>query len=83
MDDLRTQIFDYIVDHKTRNDGLSPTLAEICEALNISTKSVVVYHLDRLELAGLIERCSQARGIRVTGGRWIAPGVSPRGRQCE
>lgn len=46
--------------------GLSPTIEEIRAALNLSSKSLVHYHLKRLEKAGLIARLpNKSRGIRL------------------
>jgi len=46
--------------------GLSPSLQDIGDALNLSGPTVL-YHLRRLEQVGLIERIAGAsRGIRLT-----------------
>jgi predicted transcriptional regulator len=46
--------------------GLSPTIEEIRVALNLSSKSLVHYHLKGLEKAGLIARLpNKSRGIRL------------------
>ena len=56
------QILDYL---RTR-DGIPPTVREIRDALDISSTSVVFYHLDKLEEQGLISRQpGKARTIQV------------------
>ena len=56
------QILDYL---RTR-DGIPPTVREIRDALDISSTSVVSYHLDKLEEQGLITRQREkARSIQV------------------
>lgn len=48
--------------------GYPPTLEEIRTGLNISTKSLVNYHLEVLESAGYITRSPNTpRGIRLSG----------------
>ena len=37
-------------------EGYSPSIRDIMEATSISSTSVVRYHIDRLEWAGVIER---------------------------
>lgn len=59
-----------ICQYKRANDGIAPSLRELSETCQISSTSVIKYHLRRLERAGLIEMGSGARSIRVTGGRW-------------
>jgi hypothetical protein len=73
---LRPQVYDFIVKFKQTHDGVSPSVAEICEGCEISSNSVVVGHLHSLERLGLIE-CGYGKGksrmIAVCGGRWIPP----------
>ena len=64
-------VYDFIVQYKINNTGLSPTLREIIAGTDITSTSVVNYYLDRLEIAGLIYRnTKQHKGIRVVGGKW-------------
>ncbi len=54
--------------------GWMPTLREICDRCDISSKSVVNYHLHKLVESGHIEReLHTARAIRITeqGGEYI------------
>ena len=62
-------IFGYIAGYKTEHDGLSPNVREICRALDISSTSIVAYHLRRLEAAGDITRMGN-HGIKITRGEW-------------
>jgi hypothetical protein len=72
--DLTTsnQIFAFLCDFKTHNDGNAPTMREMMGATDASSTSVVNYHLLKLEQRGLISRPinRQSRLIRVIGGRW-------------
>ena len=64
------EILAYIIMFKTMH-GISPTVQEIKDALNVSSKSVVNYHLEKLKKRGYIKRYdSTARSIQVIGGRW-------------
>jgi repressor LexA len=48
--------------------GYPPTIREIAEAVNISSTSVVDYHLKALQTKGYLERDSAvSRGMRLTG----------------
>jgi len=63
----RWRILDFMRNF-VQQKGYSPTIGEIQRALNISSKSVVKYHLDALEEEGLIDREPKvARGIEVSG----------------
>jgi repressor LexA len=55
-------IRDYFLDK-----GIAPSLSELQEALNISTKRGVVTHLEALERKGFIIRTGGARGIQIQG----------------
>ena len=64
------EILAYIIMFKTMH-GISPTVQEIKDALNVSSKSVVNYHLNALEESGYITRYdSTARSIQVVGEKW-------------
>lgn len=66
-------VYEFIVSYKKKHDGNSPSMREIMTDLNISSTSVVTYHLEKLERMGLIKRVAngQTRQIEVTGGRWM------------
>lgn len=69
----RMAIYAWIVEYKRTNDGNSPSLDEIMDAFNVSSKSVASYLLKRLENAGLIRLPlgkKQSRSIVVEGGQW-------------
>jgi len=77
--DTRTpvqRVYDFIVTYKKEHDGNSPTIREIGEACRISSTSVVVYWLKRLEDQELIRRPEPEFGnrysvkIEVVGGCW-------------
>lgn len=58
------KIYDYLVSRK--DDGIPPTVREICEATGFKSTSTVHSHLSSLEKLGYITRRSEsARGISV------------------
>lgn len=69
------RVHEFIVAFMEENDGLSPTIREIGDATDISSTSVVSYHLGKLERAGVIWRRNDniSRGIVVVGAQWIPP----------
>ncbi len=64
-------VYDFIVEYKTNNTGLSPSIRDIIKATDITSTSIVTYYLGILEGAGLIY-CNpkMSRGIQVVGGKW-------------
>lgn len=65
------EIFDFIVQYKTANDGQSPTMREMMGGTDITSTSVITYYLDTLVEYGLILRVDkESRGIQVVGGKW-------------
>ncbi len=66
------KIFLWIVEYKIQHDGNSPALEELMRACGISSRSVALYQLHRLQNAGLIclSGRKQSRSIRVVGGEW-------------
>jgi SOS-response transcriptional repressor LexA len=73
----RTQaVLDFIKRYKTAHDGVAPTVREIGLVCDISSTSVVMYHLGLLQKQGRIvirPGKTQVRSIEVVGGRWVAP----------
>lgn len=62
-------IYDFIVDY-LRREQLPPSIRDIQDGTNISSTSVVVYNLVRLDRIGLIEYQAQpgrfrSRGIKI------------------
>jgi SOS-response transcriptional repressor LexA len=50
-----------------REHGYSPSLREICDMAEISSTSVAVWHLERLQDAGLVQyEAGKPRTIRLT-----------------
>lgn len=71
----RLQVYDFLVNYKKTHDGIAPSVAEIQEACELSSTSMVRYHLNSLVLLGMIE-CDYRKGsrmIRIVGARWIPP----------
>lgn len=77
------EVFDFIVQFKTANDGNSPSVEQIKNACDITSTSVVMYYLGKLENAGKITRellvggeigkARRIRNIRVVGAKWSPP----------
>ena len=61
-------VYNYIVRHKSENDGNSPSLRQIMAVCHVTSTSVVANIIQRLERAGKISRIGGV--ISVTGGRW-------------
>ncbi len=69
-------IYRWIVAYKIAHNGNSPLLAEIKDACDISSKSVVWLALRQLEQMGLIQiHARTARNLEIVGGRWVPPGT--------
>ncbi len=67
VSDKQKEMLAFIEDF-INNNGYPPTYEEIRVGLNISTKSLVNYHLAALEKAGFLTRSPNTpRGIRLTG----------------
>src|SRR5436305_14100985 len=65
-DAVRKAILQFIVKYMEANSGRSPSIQEICDGLNIPSKSHVHYHLKSLEEKKVLERPkNEARGIRI------------------
>lgn len=65
MTDKERRVLDF-VSHHIQGHGYAPTLQEIIDGAEISSKSVVAYQLDRLEERGLIQReDDKARSIKL------------------
>lgn len=74
MEERLDKLYKFIVEHKVNNDGNSPTLREMCEAMGMNSTSLLSYYLDALEKRGKIERGqNDTRSIRVVGGKWHPP----------
>ena len=71
------QVYEFIVQYKEQNDGLSPTVDDITETCGFSSKSITYHHLRMLCKAGLLTAVTsgrgRVRGWRVTGATWRAP----------
>lgn len=71
MDNLTSrqqEIYEYIRKYQGLN-GVSPSLSELMNFTNISTKQGVIKHLKLLERKGVLKRTGEPRGIQlITGG---------------
>ncbi|TRZ49271.1 hypothetical protein D4S03_08545 [bacterium] len=73
-------VFDFVVGYKKTHDGNSPSFREIQEGCEISSLSVVLYYLNKLEGRGLIRRQEPkigeryCRKIEIIGGKWVFHG---------
>ena len=66
--DTREAIFDFIIQYKFLHQGNTPTIHQIMDGCDLSTTSLVVFHLNKLADAGRITR--DGREITVPGARW-------------
>ena len=66
------KIFDFIVRWKRNHDGNSPSLSQIMTNCHVSSKSVVIFLLEKLETQKKIIRIGPKyeRRIHVVGGHW-------------
>ena len=55
MSNKAQEILEYI-NFTLKNDGYSPSVREICEAVNLKSTSTVQYHLNKLEKKGVINK---------------------------
>lgn len=73
LTDRQVAVYQFIVQHLRDNYGVSPSIREIGNACGISSTSVVVYNLTRLQQHGLISRPltgqkgRKSRSISLTG----------------
>ena len=68
----RSEIARFIVDHKIKNNGDSPTVFKIAEQVGLS-KTTAYHHLKKLEKDGFLEM--HRNGIKVLGGHWEPAGL--------
>ena len=66
-------IYSFVVAHKRRHDGNSPSFRQIRKACNISSTSMVSFYLDKLVEEGKITLDVGARIISVVGAEWRMP----------
>ncbi len=74
LNETTERIFNFILEHKRRHDGNSPTIREIMTAVGLKSMSVVIYHRNRLVAAGkirLVGTQHSSNQIEVIGGKWI------------
>jgi len=69
---MDTKLLEFIIDYKKANDGIPPSVREMCAFLERGLPSVHA-RLKKLEEAGAIERGEGARSIRIPGGQWLPP----------
>lgn len=62
-------MFDWMVDYKKANNGNSPSRREIQRGMDLSSVSIVTYHLKMLQNDGRIS-IMDGGGIIIPGGRW-------------
>lgn len=64
-------IYNFIIEYKKNNDGNSPSLRDICNALGINSTSLVQNRLFELEEEGkIVCNATIPRFINVVGGKW-------------
>ncbi len=71
----RDAIINFIIEYKTEHGGLCPSYAQICAGCNISSLSMLSYHLERLQDMGRVSRGDgEARNITLPGEVYTPPG---------
>jgi SOS-response transcriptional repressor LexA len=65
----KDEVYDFIVEYKTKHEGNSPSFAEIMEGCQLNSTSQVNYYLDQLEIEGRIRR-DGVKSIYI-GGKWV------------
>lgn len=78
LDPTARRIFEFVCKYKRQYDGISPSYAEIIAACNLTSTSVVTWHIDKLVAAGLIKELvietptgkGKSRGLMVVSGVW-------------
>ncbi|MDA8896918.1 transcriptional repressor LexA [Acidimicrobiia bacterium] len=65
MNNKETEILDYI-NFTIKNDGYSPSVREICEAVDLKSTSTVQYHIKKLEKKGVISKSDgKSRSLHI------------------
>lgn len=68
------RVLKFIIKFKKDNDGISPTVREIRDALGYLSTSTIAHYIDCLKTHGYIEvDWQKSRFIKVVGGQWIPP----------
>jgi len=72
--DQLESLYDFIVDHKEKNDGIAPTFREMSSGTGIPLVDLrdwlkILVNQGRL----VIGNYKEPRNIKVVGGRWITP----------
>lgn len=69
MKNSKQKILDYLISQS--NDGNSPSIREICEAVGLSSPATVHKHIRCMEKEGVIATTGKSRGIKIKKGRGI------------
>ena len=64
MNNKAQEILDFI-NFTLKNDGYSPSVREICEAVNLKSTSTVQYHLNKLEKKGVINKIYHLADLHI------------------
>lgn len=63
------EVYNFVKQYKTNNNGNSPSFDDIMEACNISSKSTVKYYLLKLQEQGYLE-FDGVRSITIPNSEW-------------
>lgn len=72
----REQILDFIIQYKLSHDGLSPSLREIGDGVELFSTGVIHQHIEKLIKQGYLAKYGQrytSRSIMVVGAKWTPP----------
>ena len=67
------RVLNFTIKYKVALDGNSPSFKDIQDGCNLSSRSVVSYHIDKLIEAGLLIKEAGQRQLIVVGGEWNPP----------
>jgi SOS-response transcriptional repressor LexA len=70
-DNGKLKVYRYIIRHKTENDGVSPSMQTIANALGMTSKTVAHRLVRALVADGAL--IMKGRAIQVVGGQWEEP----------
>lgn len=75
LPELSVTTYQFIVQYKLENDGNTPSLRDIADAIGVASSSTAWRIVQDLEKAGLVERVGKGNGqfVKIVGARWLPP----------
>jgi len=82
--ETRMVILNYLKAYKQEHDGCSPSYRQIQRDCNLTSVSVVSYHIHTLAKLGLVKLPEDGtRGIEIVGGRWAMSTTATPANQAK